>query len=54
MKKFLKNYDFEDYFESHILSRGESYYRENRILDIWHQDNLITAYIDGQKYIELN
>ncbi len=49
MKKFLKNYDFEDYFESHILSRGESYYRENRILDIWHQDNLITAYIDGSE-----
>lgn len=49
MKKILKNYDFEDYFESHILSRGESYYRENRILDIWHQDNLITAYIDGSE-----
>lgn len=49
MKKFLKNYNFEDDFESHILSRGESYYRENRILDIWHQDNLITAYIDGSE-----
>lgn len=49
MKKFLKNYDFEDYFESHILSRGESYYRENRILDIWCQNNLITAYIDGSE-----
>lgn len=47
MKKFLKNYNFEDYFESHILSRGKSYYKENRILNIWCQDNLITAYIDG-------
>lgn len=43
MKKFLRNYDFE----FHILSRGKNYYRENRILDIWCQDNLITAYIDG-------
>ena len=28
MKKFLRNYDFEDYFESHILSRGKNYYKE--------------------------
>ena len=49
MKKFLKDYDFERYFESHILSRGKSYYMENRILDIWCQDNLITAYIDGSE-----
>ncbi len=49
MKKFLRNYDFEHYFESHILSRGEGYYRKNRILDIWCQDNLITAYIDGSE-----
>lgn len=49
MKKFLKNYNFEDYFESHILSRGKSYYKENRILDIWYQENLITAYIDGSE-----
>ena len=47
MKKFLKNYDFEDNFDSTILSRGKSYYRENRILDIWCQDDKITAYIDG-------
>ena len=49
MKNFLKNCNFEDCFESHILSRGKSYYRENRILDIWCQDNLITAYIDGSE-----
>ncbi len=49
MKKILKDYDFERYFESHILSRGKSYYMENRILDIWCQDNLITAYIDGSE-----
>lgn len=49
MKKFLKNYDFEDYFDYTILSRGKSYYKENRILDIWGQDNLITAYIDGSE-----
>lgn len=49
MKKFLKNYNFEDYFESHILSRGRSYYMGNRILDIWCQDNLIIAYIDGSE-----
>ena len=56
MKKFLRNYNFEDDFDSHILSRGESYYKENRILDIWCQDNLITAYIDGSEIyrIELN
>ena len=47
MKKFLKNYDFEDNFDSTILSRGKSYYRENRILDIWCQDDKLTAYIDG-------
>lgn len=49
MKKFLKNCDFEDYFESHILSRGEDYYIENRILDIWCQDNSITAYVNGSE-----
>ncbi len=49
MKKFIENYNFENDFESHILSRGESYYRENRILDIWCQDSLITAYIDGSE-----
>lgn len=49
MKKILKDYDFERYFESHVLSRGKSYYMENRILDIWCQDNLITAYIDGSE-----
>lgn len=49
MKKFLRNYDFEDYFDSLILSRGKSYYKENRILDIWCQDDLITAYIDGSE-----
>ena len=49
MKKFFKNYDFEKYFDYNILYRGESYYRENKILDIWCQDNLITAYIDGSE-----
>ena len=49
MKKFFNNYDFEEYFESHILFRGENYYRENRILDIWCQDNSITAYVDGSE-----
>ena len=28
MKEFLRNYDFEDYFETHILSRGKNYYKE--------------------------
>ena len=49
MKKILKNYDFEDYFDSLILSRGKKYYKENRILDIWCQDDLVTAYIDGSE-----
>ena len=49
MKKFLRNYDFEDNFDFTILSRGKSYYRENRILDIWCQDDGITAYIDGSE-----
>ena len=49
MKKFLRNYDFEDYFETHILSRGKNYYKENRILDIWCQEDLVTAYIDGSE-----
>ncbi len=49
MKKFLRNYDFEDHFESHILSRGKNYYKENRILDIWCQEDLIIAYIDGSE-----
>lgn len=47
MKKFLRNYDYEDYFDSNILTRGKKYYKENRILDIWCQKDLITAYIDG-------
>ena len=49
MKRFLKNYDFEEYFDSHILSRGKSYYMENKILDIWCQQDLVTAYIDGSE-----
>lgn len=49
MKKFLRNYNFEDYFDSLILSRGKSYYKENRILDIWCQQDLTTAYIDGSQ-----
>lgn len=49
MKKFLKNYNFEDHFDLNILSRGKSYYKENRILDIWCQDNTVTAYIDGSE-----
>lgn len=49
MKKFLRNFDFEDYFDSLILSRGKNYYKENRILDIWCQDDLVTFYIDGSK-----
>ena len=49
MKKFLKDYNFEDHFDLSILSRGKSYYKENRILDIWCQDDLITAYIDGSE-----
>lgn len=47
MKKFIKNYDFEDYFEPHILKRGEQYYNQNRIIDIWYRDNTVIAYIDG-------
>ena len=47
MKKFLNNYDFEDYFDVGILSRGKDYYKENRILDIWHQEDTVTAYVNG-------
>ena len=53
MKKFLRNYDFEDYFDSLILSRGKSYYKENRILDIWCQQDLVTAYIDGSEIYKI-
>ena len=53
MKKFLKNYDFEDYFDSLILSRGKNYYKENRILDIWCQQDLVTAYIDGSEIYKI-
>lgn len=49
MKKFLRNYDFEDCFDSLILSCGEKYYKENRILDIWYQQDLVTAYIEGSE-----
>lgn len=52
MKKFLRNYDFEDYFDLLILSRGKSYYKENRILDIWCQQDLVTAYIDDSEIME--
>lgn len=49
MKKFLENDEFEDYFDSDILSRGLSYYYENRILDIWYHENNIFAYIEGSE-----
>ena len=49
MKKFLRNCDFENNFDSLILSRGKNYYKDNRILDIWCQQDLVTAYIDGSE-----
>lgn len=49
MKKFIENDDFEDYFDSNILHRGYAYYQENRILDIWYQENHVYAYIDGSQ-----
>lgn len=49
MKKFLINGEFEDYFDSKILYRAKRYYVENRIWDVWCQDNLVTAYIDGSE-----
>lgn len=51
MKKFLVN--FEDEFEPHILARGKKYYKENRIIDIWCQDNSITAYVDGTEIYKI-
>ncbi len=53
MKKFLKNYDFEDYFEPHILVRGKNYYLDNRILDIWYRDNSVFAYIGGTEIYKI-
>ena len=49
MKKFLENDEFENYFENSILSRGQSYYIDNRILDIWYQENNVYAYVDGSE-----
>ena len=49
MKKFLENNKFENYFASDILLRGQRYYNENRILDIWYQGDKVSAYIDGSK-----
>lgn len=49
MKKFLENYNFEDEFASTVLYRGKNYYYENRILDIWCQQNFLTAYVDGSE-----
>ncbi len=49
MKKILNDNSFEGYFEPSILSRGERYYRENRIMDIWCQGDTVTAYIDGSE-----
>lgn len=42
-------YEFEDYVDSVILNRGFNYYCNDRILDIWQQDNFITAYIKGSE-----
>lgn len=47
MKKFLDDYNFEYHFDENNLFRGKSYYLENRILDIWCQDNKVVAYING-------
>ena len=49
MKKFLKDCNFEELFVQQILYHGRYYYAENRILDIWCQNDLITAYIDGSE-----
>lgn len=49
MKKFLRNYVLKDYVDSLILYRGKDYYNEDRILDIWCQNDLIVAYIDGSE-----
>ncbi len=49
MKRFLKSADFEEQFDMNILYRGRNYYMENRILDIWYQENNVYAYIDGSE-----
>lgn len=48
MKRFLKSADFEEQFDANILYRGRNYYMENRILDIWYQENNVYA-IDGSE-----
>ena len=48
MKRFLKSADFEEQFDMNILYRGRNYYMENRILDIWYQENNVYA-IDGSE-----
>lgn len=49
MKKVLCDCNFDNYFDPVILSRGKDYYEENRILDIWYQQDLITAYVYGSE-----
>ena len=49
MKRFLTTNKFENYFDSNLLYRGQGYYNEDRILDIWYQENDVTAYIDGSE-----
>lgn len=49
MRKLIENDEFKYSFDTNILERGMEYYKSNRILDIWCQDNIVTSYIDGSQ-----
>lgn len=53
MKKILTNNYFKNYFSQDILLRGEQYYKNGRILDIWYQDNRIKSYIGGKEIYKI-
>jgi len=48
MKKFEVG-NIKSIFNNTIFQRGEEYFREDRILDIWYQNDQIISYIDGSE-----
>lgn len=48
MKKYKVD-GFEPSIDSDILLRGLDYYKNNKIIDIWSQDNFVKAYIHGEE-----
>lgn len=49
MKRFKVDDSYENNVPHNILLKGEEYYNDERILDIWYKKKEITSYISGNE-----